>query len=178
MRRPVDRIQTVVALGLLALFLIVATLLAGLTTSRAYDSGLRAERQEHATHRPVMATVVATNDLSSDDSDRGLHPVALLRWRANDGTLRSGGTPKRQGDRVGSQRQIWIDVAGNLTRRPRAHGQTIADASLVGTASLTVVAIPCFLLYVAVRHRLDRRRFDQWTADWARTAPLWTRRSS
>jgi hypothetical protein len=178
MRRPVDRIQTIVALGLLTLFLIVATLVAGLTTSRAYDSGMQAERREHATRQPVMATVVAAGILSPDDSSQGIHPAIWLQWRAKDGTLRSGESPKRGGDRLGSQRWIWIDGAGNLTRRPRGHGQTITDAALVGAASLMAVALPCFLLYVAVRHHLDRRRFDQWTADWARTAPLWTRRSN
>jgi hypothetical protein len=177
MRRPIDRIQTAVALGLLALFMIVVPLVAGLSTSRAYDSGLRAERQEHTSHQPVMATV-ASDDVSSDGSGRHFLPAVRLRWRANDGTLRSGETLKRRGDRIGSQRWIWVDRAGNLTRMPRGHAQTIADAALVGTASLTAVAIPCFLLYVAVRRYLDRRRLDQWTADWARTAPLWTRRSS
>jgi hypothetical protein len=176
MRRPVDRIQTAVALGLLILFLAFAPLVAGLTTGRAYDSGLRAERQEGATHRPATAAVVAGDGIT-DNSMRGIRPTVRLRWRAHDGTLRSALVPQRQGDRAGSRRRIWIDGAGNLTRRPREHGQTVAGAALAGTASLTVVALPCLVLYLAVRRRLDRRRFDQWTADWARTAPIWTRRS-
>jgi hypothetical protein len=175
MRRPVDRIQTAVALSLLVLFLIVAPVLTWTASSRAYGSGLRAERQEQTTHRPAVATVVAGDGIT-DGSTRGISPTVRLRWLAPDGTARSGVVPEREGDQAGSQRRIWIDGTGDLTSRPREHGQTAADAALAGMASVTAVALPCVVLYVAVRRCLDRRRFDQWTADWARTAPLWTRR--
>jgi hypothetical protein len=176
MRRPVDRLQTAVALGILTLFMVVAPVAAGLTAGRAYDSGMRAERQERTTHRPAVATVVAGDGIT-DNTVHGLRPTARLQWRAHDGALRSALVPQRERDRAGSHRRIWIDRTGNLTRKPREHGQTVADAALAGSGSVTMAALPCLLVYLLVRRRLDRRRFDQWTADWARTAPLWTRRS-
>ncbi|MGI8332442.1 Rv1733c family protein [Actinomadura scrupuli] len=175
MRRPVDRVQTAAALGLLIVFLALAPLVAGVTTGRAYDSGMRAERQERTAHRPVVATIVAGDGIT-DNSVRGIRPTVRLQWRAHDGTLRSALVPQRERDKAGSHRRIWIDRTGNLTRRPREHGQTVADAALAGTASVTMVALPCLLLYLMVRRRLDHHRFAEWTADWARTAPLWTRR--
>jgi hypothetical protein len=147
-----------------------------LATSRAYDFGQRAERQERVTHRPVVATVVA-GDSVTGGSAQGTGPTVRLSWRAHDGTARFAVVPERETDRVGSQHRIWIDETGNLTRKPRDHGQTFVDTVLAGTASVAAVVLPCVVLYVAVQRRLDRRRDDQWTADWARTAPIWTRRT-
>ncbi|GAA2576941.1 hypothetical protein SMC26_29925 [Actinomadura fulvescens] len=167
LRRRIDRVQRLAALGLLALFLLAAPPVAGWCASWSYDSGLRAERAEHAERRQVLATVVSTGGVGST-GDRYVHETVHARWTAPDGTARTGSLPSWKGAKPGVTKRIWVDHKGTVAIRPRPHSRTVTDAAYAALAATTAVGIPILAAYGLLRRRFDRVRAAEWEAAWAR----------
>ncbi len=174
MRRRVDRVQQSIMAVLLLVFLVAGPLLTGYAASRAYATGQQAEQTQRAQRHLVTATVAGPAKLGADASGRGVERMVTVGWTEN-GRPRTTQIPELPGDHTGVQRQIWVDAAGHLTGRPRDHAQTITDTTLAAIFALAGVALPLIGLRALIRGRLDRRRYAQWDADWAHTAPIWTR---
>ncbi|HEY7487154.1 MAG TPA: hypothetical protein VH912_22045 [Streptosporangiaceae bacterium] len=169
LRRPVDRAQSAIALGLFLVFLVLGPIVTLHVVQRVYDSGVRTERQ-HSTRQQVEATVVEYLQPSSTSIGyRG-----RIQWRAADGSVRSGTVITAKP--VGGHLQVWVDKSGAITGAPQTRTLTIGTTGFAGAGGLAAVGLPLAFGYALVRRRFERRRFADWDAEWSRIAPLWTGR--
>ncbi|MFB4315547.1 hypothetical protein [Actinomadura sp. 21ATH] len=172
LRRPVDRAQRRIAVGLLVLLVAIAVPLASWAAAWAYDLGSRAERAERAERREVVATVVATGGTSSRDPYY-VHETLQATWArpepGPDGErTRTGTLPSWKDAEVGQTRRIWVDREGAPAVRPRPHSRTVTDAMYAAFAATLAAGAPVLLAYLLVRRRCDRHRDALWDAAWAR----------
>ncbi len=167
LRRRVDRVQRLVALGLLLLLLGTAPPVAALAASWSYGSGMNAEYAERANRHQVVATVTSTGGLGSS-GDRYIHETVQATWPGANGKPHVGTLPAWKNAKVGAQRTIWVDRNAEPTVRPRPHSRTVTDAVYAGAAAVLGCGIPVLSAYALVRRRCDRHRDAMWEADWAR----------
>lgn len=174
MRRPVDRTQTIIGLGLFLLFLVLGPMVAAGAVRLVYDAGVGVERHESATRSQVDGIVVGRDATRAGFSGQVLGSPDHVRWRAADGSWRIGvfDTGKRAGQHV----PLWVDHAGAISRAPQNHTQTLGSAGFAGAGGLVAVAVPLALGYVLTRRRFDQRRFAEWDDEWALISPQWTGR--
>ncbi|MBA9006806.1 Rv1733c family protein [Thermomonospora cellulosilytica] len=168
MRRRVDRAQWAVGVVLTAVFLLTAPLLAVWAGSWAYDSGMRAERHQHATRWEVTATVTGPGGVTGD---RYLHKTVQATWRAPDGSVRAGRIPAWKNAEAGAHRRIWVDRSGDPVARPRPHSRTLVDTAYAAGGGALGVGLPLLGVYWLVRRHCDRIRYALWDAEWARIDP-------
>jgi hypothetical protein len=167
LRRPVDRVQRMIAFGLLILFLAAAPPVAAYFAHWSYDSGMRAEQRERAHRHPVMATVLSTGGIGSS-GDRYVHETVRAQWNGPDGRTHVDSLPAWKNAKVGSVQRIWVDDSGKVAVRPRPHSRTVTDSVYAAGAAVLGVAFPILVAYGLTRRRCDRRRDDLWEAAWAR----------
>ncbi|MBE1535062.1 Rv1733c family protein [Actinomadura algeriensis] len=167
LRRPVDRVQRLLGLALLLIFLGAAPPLAMWAGSTSYAAGSRAEEAERRDRQRVTATVTTTGGTSTS-GDRFVHETVQATWPGPDGEPLAGTLPSWRGVEVGDRRAIWVDRAGEPTVAPRPHSRTVTDAVYAGTAAILGTALPVAVAYGLVRRRCDRHRDALWDADWAR----------
>ncbi|MGW3988824.1 Rv1733c family protein [Streptomyces sp. NPDC004830] len=174
LKRPVDRLETWVLLGVWTLT-VVAGVLAGTHVCRSVEEGLARERVEW---RPAMARL-AERAPGAPVRDRGSSPAdqvwATARWTAPDGSVRTGLLRVPEGSPAGTPVTVWTDPEGRRVTRPLTASQARFRAVLTGgVAGVCAAAVP-LLFGGAVGRRLERRRIDSWDAAWARFDPLWGR---
>jgi hypothetical protein len=177
MRRPADRIESV--LRLMVLILLVAGVpLAAVTAGRAVDHwGLRqaqAQRSEELVVRAIL-TVRAT-------SDTDLHPYSNVpmawvaaRWTAPDGSVHHGQVLAPEGAQAVSTVAVWIDRSGALTAPPMASKQIYVDVAIAVMAAAELLPLLLIGLLLVSRHFLDLKRMKAWSAEWGTTGPQWSR---
>jgi len=167
LRRPVDRVQRMIALVLLVLLVGTAGPLSIWAASRSYQSGVRAGQAERAERHQVVATVAPAGPDAS--GDRYLHETLRATWRGADGELRTAALPPSWKDaEVGAQRKIWVDRDGDPAVPPRPHSRTVTDAAYAGVAAVLGCSLPILLVHYLVRRRCDRHRDELWEDAWAR----------
>jgi hypothetical protein len=174
----VDRTQTVLTTALLILLLVAAPLTAWLTATRAYADGQRAESRERAAYRLVPATVVHTGEVRANGAGQFIGETIRLRWADRQARMRYGTIDVGYRARAGATVPVWTDAGGAISHQPRTHERTRSDTAWAGMEGASAVTVPAIVAYLIVRRRLDRRRYGRWEDDWARIAPLWTRRTS
>jgi hypothetical protein len=175
MRRPLDRNQTIIGFGLSLVFLVLGSIVAAGVFQFVCDAGAKAERHESATRHQVDAIVVGREVTRAGVSGQVLGSPDQVQWRAADGSRRTGAIDT--GKRVGQHVTLWVDNAEAISRAPQNRTQTLGTAGFAGAGGLLAVAAPLALGYWVVRRRFDRRRFAEWTDEWALTSPRWTGRS-
>ncbi|WP_157430824.1 Rv1733c family protein [Actinomadura macra] len=167
LRRRVDRVQRIVALGLLVLLLGAAPPLAAWAGAWSYDAGVRAEQAERTSRHQVVATVTSTGGIGSS-GDRYIHETIQATWPGADGKSRTGTLPSWKNAKAGAQRTIWVNGKAEPTVRPRPHSRTVTDATYAAAATVLGLSMPLLLAYALVRRRCDRYRDELWEAEWAR----------
>jgi hypothetical protein len=190
LRRPVDRAQRWIALGLLMLLVMIAMPAAAWAAGLAYQSGVGAERAERAERTQVVATVVATGGVGSS-GDHYVHETLRATWprpgassgqNAESGQdaarTRTGTLPSWKDAEVGQRRRIWVDRQGDPVAGPRPHSRTVTDAVYAAFAATLASGAPLLLIYLLVRHRCDRYRDGLWDEAWARMDAERGRRAS
>ncbi|MDQ1021524.1 Rv1733c family protein [Streptomyces afghaniensis] len=174
LKRRADKVEAWVVLGVWMLTVFVAVL-AGLTVGRSVEDGLARERVEW---RPLVARLAerAPGTASGNgDVTRAEHVWAQARWTAADGSSHSGQVRVPAGSRAGSPITVWTDREGRQVTRPVGEVQARIRASLIGGVAGVFAATAPLAAGRAVRRRLERRRMDQWDAEWSRFGPLWGR---
>jgi hypothetical protein len=167
LRRRVDRVQRLIAMGLLLLLLGIAPPLAAWTASWSYGAGSNAEHAERANRHQVVATVTSTGGIGSS-GDRYIHETVQASWPGPGGKARVGTLPSWKNAKIGAHRTIWVDRKGDPTVRPRPHSRTVTDAAYAAGATVLGCALPILFVYALARRRCDRHRDAMWEADWAR----------
>jgi len=171
LRRTLDRIEAVVAGGLVVAFLAGAPL-AALTTGHAvYRIWSRTADVQQATWHRVPAVLLAGLSVSGYDDGR----VAVW-WRASDGRRRTGTVPAPSGARAGRTVAVWVDTAGRVTGPPVTLLQVRGMAVLAAVLACIAVGFIVVCAGLLARSVLGRRRLAAWDADWRATEPQWTGR--
>ncbi|MGI8329267.1 Rv1733c family protein [Actinomadura scrupuli] len=162
MRRREDHIQSAVALLLVALYLVAASLAVFPIGSHVYAAGVRAEKTQATERHRVVGTV----------TDPTATRTARVTWREADGTWH---TADYQGSKVltDGRTRVWVDRSGHLTPQPRRHSQTVTDTGMAAVGVMLMLAISFSIPYYATRRRMDRNRYRRWDADWERAGVRW-----
>jgi Flp pilus assembly protein CpaB len=152
-------------------FALVGALLAGVVAADVV--GASAE-QQRAESRQVTAVLV------KDAEDPGASRVttdhlvwATVRWTGPDGTTRTDQARVPPKSQAGSKVDVWTDGRGAVVNEPLSEGETllhsIAGGVLAGAATGGLV-LGCSWL---VRVGMERRRLEQWAAEWERMDTPW-----
>ena len=173
LRRTIDRIEAVVAGGLVVAFLAGAPLAAVAGGHAAYSSAARIAHAQQAAWHQAPAVLLATAPAAGYRQ----HQVSVpARWTAPDGTRHAGTVLASPGTRAGRVVMVWVDMAGWPTGgRPLRLSQARDEAELA--TMLAPLALGLILLGAGwlVHVVLGRRRLAAWDADWQVTEPHWTK---
>lgn len=174
LKRRADAVEAWVVLGAWTLT-VVAGVLAGLGISRSVEHELARERVEWrpvTAHLTEQAPGTATRQSVTSSGDR---VWAKVSWTVPDGSARTGQARVEPGSASGSPVTVWTDREGRLVTRPATPDQARFRAAMIGTLlGLGAAAVP-FVGGRVLCSRLERRRMDQWDAEWALFGPLWGR---
>ncbi|WP_406470065.1 hypothetical protein [Streptomyces sp. NBC_01615] len=168
-RNPLRRRSDIVEAWMLlaaGILVVVGGLLAGLVTQAGVERDLDRQR---SVRQAVTALLVedATNKppAGAADDDR---VWATAHWTALDGSTRTGQTKVRPDTPAGTRVTVWTDEHGHLTSKPVTHEEAQLQAALAGTLAAVITSGAVVGSACAARACLDRRRMEQWDADWAR----------
>jgi hypothetical protein len=176
LRRTADRVEAAIMAGLIAVFLCGAPL-AGLAAGQAAAAGgLRIEQAQAAWHQVTAVLLRKAPESIHPMFQVSLKPLVPARWKAPDGTARTGEVYAPAGAAAGSTVTVWIDGSGRPTVSPVQRGDVIEATALAASLAAVAVAAMLALLGLIARWVLDRRRLAAWEARWAVTGPQWTRR--
>ncbi|WP_432157419.1 MULTISPECIES: Rv1733c family protein [unclassified Streptomyces] len=175
LKRRSDTVEGWVLLGAWLLTVLVGTV----TGWAAAGSVERSLARERAEWRPVRGALVerAPGRADTRATGAGERVWAEARWEAPDGTVRTGQVRVRPGSAQGAAVRVWTDPRGRMVSEPASPEEARLRALLIGVLSGACVACVPFVAGRAIRARLERRRGEQWDADWARFDPLWGHRT-
>ncbi|MFF0130377.1 Rv1733c family protein [Streptomyces mirabilis] len=146
--------------------IVVGGLVAGLVTAGAVGRDLDRQR---ADARSVAA--VLTKDAPTSVAPRLGTPQqvrAMVRWTAPDGSVHSGRTTVAAGSHAGARVAVWTDTRGRLTSQPLAPSEAAFRAALAGVLAAVGAGGAVWGGAQAARAALNRRRLEQWAAEWER----------
>ena len=174
LRRGTDRLQTAIVIGLCALFLISAPLLATAAGRRMHQAGLAQQRAEQACHQ-VWAVALQSAPPADQYASQWGEAGVLARWAAPGGVTRIGEILAPAGLASGQSVRIWVNASGWQTGPPLAARQLAAR--VIGVAVLVPMLLAVALLGIGwlARWLLNRRRLADWEAAWTFVEPQWSR---
>ena len=175
LRRRTDRVESVLKVVLIVVFLLGGPLIAGLAGQRTETIGMRQVRQEQF-WRQADAVLLRS-------APRPYYVYGSMatfgepgRWTTRSGATKVGEIPVQAGARAGSVVPIWLDRAGRVT------GRVPLTRALVGLRTFMAVFLTLALLAVGLlfagglaRWLLNRRRLIDWGIEWASFGPRWTK---
>ncbi|MEX3105718.1 MULTISPECIES: hypothetical protein [unclassified Streptomyces] len=177
LRRRSDVVEAWVLLGAWV-FAVLTGVLAGWAAADSMERGLARERAEWHTVEGTLTESAPPPSADPQSPARTEQLWTKVTWPGPDGIPHSGQVRVPAGSSAGTHVQVWTDAQGRLVTEPTTPSQARLRSTLVGTlAGTTTAAIP-FITGRLLRGRLERRRMDQWGADWARFDPLWGRRQT
>jgi hypothetical protein len=173
LRRPVDRIEGAVLVGLFAAF--------GLAVVIAAMVGTHTYQVQHAATvglRPASALLLQ-NGPSADSMGRV--GQAEARWFVpgggeQSGVLTTATAPDIAGAVAGARISVWLDRSGQPTYPPGDQAVMIIYSLVAGAMVAGLAGMALLFVYALCRVALDRRRLAAWESAWDRTGPRWTTR--
>lgn len=154
---------------------LLAGLLAGLGAAAAVEADADRRRAESRAVSAVLAENAEGEVLARVGSDQRVW--ATVRWTAPDGSTRTDEVRVVPGTPAGDRVTVWTDRSGALTAAPVGAGEARLHAALLGVlASASVGGVVLGAAWL-VRARLDRRRMEQWDAEWERIDTRWGRKT-
>ena len=168
--RPSDVLEAWVLLTACVLAL-VGALLAGLATQGVVERDLDQQRVER--QAVTAALVEDAKDKPPAGAADGDRVWATARWTAPDGSTRTGQTKVGPDAPAGTRVTVWTDQHGALTSKPVTHEEAPLQSALAGVLAAGVTVGVVAGGTGAAKAWLDRRRMEQWAADWARTDTRW-----
>jgi hypothetical protein len=174
LKRRADRIEAWVVLGVWTLT-VLAGVQAGTAVSRWVEDGLARERVEWRPLVGRLAERAPGTPAEGGAASRADRVWARATWTAVDGSAHSGQLRVPAGSPAGTPVTVWTDREGRQVTRPITPAQARVRAGLLGgAAGLAAAAVP-LVGGRALLGRLERRRIDQWDAEWSRFGPMWGR---
>ncbi|GAA2891829.1 hypothetical protein Acy02nite_14900 [Actinoplanes cyaneus] len=175
LRRPEDRIESLLVFLLVLVFLAGAPLLAWRAGKAGYSSDMRARDWERAHVFRVDAVLVEDSGTFGATGPRTVAPrAARATWTAPDGSARSGIVQTETEVRAGARIAIWVDDTGSPHMPPGRHSPA-SQGVLLAVAAVLCLLVALIGVHRAGRGLLDRRRDRAWTREWAQVGPRWSR---
>jgi hypothetical protein len=154
----------------------LVTTAGAVATGAVVADDVRHHLDQQRTQRHAMAAVLA-----QDATRRAGYPsdsFALVSWTTPDGTRHSAradvGAARKSGDPV----TVWTDSRGRLTPAPldatAARLQAATDGAAAGVAAGGLGLLGCG---IAARF-CERRRTEEWAAEWTVVGPRWDHRTA
>jgi hypothetical protein len=174
LKRRADAVEAWVVLGAWTLTVLVGVLV-GVAVNGTVEHGLARERAEW---RPVVAHLTERAPgaaVTRSGAANGERVWAEVRWTVPDGSAHTGQARVAAGSGTGTPVTVWTDPAGRLVTKPATAAQARLRAALTGALIGAGAASVPFVGGRLLCGRLERRRMEQWDAEWARFGPLWGR---
>jgi hypothetical protein len=162
LRRRIDRLEAAMITGLMALFLIVAPILATVAGHWAATAAMRTQRAQSA-WRQVTAIVQRSAPGQQDDAPGPAGTAwARARWTAQDGQRHEGWVPVSRGAVPGARARVWIDQSGSLALPPLTRSDL--RGSIVTARVLTACGLALVFCFIGREGRLvfRQRRLAGW----------------
>ncbi len=176
LRRTADKVEAVVIMVLLVLFLAGAPLAALAVGHGVSASSTRAERAQAGWHQ-VPAVLLRTAPVQGQARGQAaMESRVPVRWTAPGGVSRTGQAYAPSGTAAGSSVPVWTDGSGRQTGVPVRSTDAATLAVLVASLAVVAVAILACLAWLFAHRVLDRRRLAGWDAGWSDTGPQWSGR--
>jgi hypothetical protein len=174
LRRPVDRIESLATLALVAVFLIVTPLVAFGAGRWSWDAGAATARAEQAAWHQVGAVVTKGVPKPQNDPYGAVYLAQVpVRWIVG-GITHTGQVTTAAGVRTGATVKVWTNASGQLTNAPLAQGQIDHQAFFAGLLAVLGFSLLLGVTALVIRRILQRRRMAAWDAEWRATGPLWS----
>jgi hypothetical protein len=175
LRRPVDRFESMLVLGLLAVFLVATPLIAFGVGRWAWDGATSTARTEQAAWHRVTAVVLEGVPAPKNDPYGAIYLAQVpVRWIARDGTSHTGRVAAAAGLRTGAKVTVWTSPSGQLTGPPLGRAQIAHQAAFAGLLAVLGFSILLSVTALVTRRMLQRRRMAAWDAEWRATGPSWS----
>ena len=168
-----DRVEAFIFGGLLVAAAAAAPVAAMTASHWAYTSAQQAARVQRETSSPVPADLLAVPGTAPSAVTTMV--MARARWTAPAGATRTGEIPVPADSVRGDAVTIWTDQAGNLTSPPLTPAQVAEQGTFGSVAGVALTVVTLLVAAGITRFLVNRRRMAAWDADWAVTAPMWTR---
>jgi hypothetical protein len=173
LRRRWDRVEAFIFGGLLVVAAVAAPVVAMAGSHWAYTSARQAASLQRETSYRVPAGLLAVP--ATPPSAVTTMVAARAQWTAPTGATRTGEIPVQAGMVRGDVVTIWTDQAGNLTNPPMTLAQVAEQGTFGSVAGVALTVVTLLVAAGITRILVNRRRLAAWDADWAVTAPMWTR---
>jgi hypothetical protein len=176
LRRRTDRIEAVIRLVTVILFL-VGVPIAAIAVARQTDHvALRLAHAQQAAEHEVTA-VLLQRAAASEAADP-YAPVqltyVLARWQPPGRPAQTGQVLAQTGAPAGSTVTVWIGASGAFASPPPGHQVIAGDVCIAALVTCLVASLILLASNTLARRALDRRRLRAWDADWRATGPLWS----
>lgn len=178
LRRRTDRIEAVLRLATVILFL-VGVPIAAIVVGRQVDHmALRNAHAQQAAKHEVTAVLLERAQVSGAQNPYASTQMTdvLARWQPPGQSPRSGQVLAPAGTPAGSNVTIWIDASGAVTSPPPDHRDIVGDVTIAVVVTCIVASVLLLGASALARRVLDRRRLKAWDAEWRATGPLWSGR--
>jgi hypothetical protein len=178
LRRPTDRIEAVIRLVTIVLF-VVAVPIAVIAVGRQADHLTlhQAQAQQAREHQVTAVLLQQAQATGVPDPYTSIQVTSVLaRWQPPGRPSRSGQVLASAGARAGSTVTIWINASGALASPPPDHRDIAGDVTVAAVTAGLLASLLVLGTNALSRRALDRRRLNAWDAEWRATGPLWTGR--
>jgi hypothetical protein len=137
-----------------------------------YGNGLRESRVGPGHRQQVTATLLKQPSLAIGATGAA---TATARWTTPAGRVRTGQIPAPVKAGEGTRVRVWVDREGTPTTPPPSRTDVLMRS--IGTAVFVQVTVALLIVsaFTVFRCLLDRRRYAQWEAAWARADDRWRR---
>jgi hypothetical protein len=164
LRRGSDRAEGWLNAVLLIILVLAGSTMATYTSRGAYRSQAKAAAWERAHRFEVWALLV---------SEPVAPGAAQARWKAPDGTARTGPVAAPPNTAVGARVPIWVDERGAVSTSP-LHRSPARHAAGVAMVTVLLVGTALAAIWLCCRRLLDRRRLRTWRDEWQEVGPRWS----
>ena len=172
LRRRSDRIEVWLLPAVVAAFLVLGPLVAGLAIGQAHAANAADARAQQALH-PVPGVVLAAAPGPMRHHGTGWLAWTAARWTAG-GVTHTGQIPVGAGTSAGSRVQVWLNGAGHVQAPPLTPGLARDRVLVAASLALTALAFALAVAAALSRWGLNRRRLSGWAADWLMVERRWS----
>jgi hypothetical protein len=172
LRRPIDRVESMVMAGLAIAFLAVAPVAAAVAADAVHSSGAYTAQAQRSDWHQVPAVLLSSAVVSGD----GYQPSVVAMWAAPNGAIRIGMVPAPLVPRVGATVMVWVNAAGWQTGQPLQPSQVQSQMVLAATFAPVVLGLVLLCAGQLAHHLLQRQRLAGWDVEWRTVEPEWSRR--
>ena len=171
LRRPIDRVESLIMAGLAIAFLAVAPLAAAVAADAVHSNGAYTVQAQRANWHQVSAVLLSSALVSGD----GYQPSVVAIWAAPNGAVRIGMVPAPPVPRVGAKVMVWVNAAGWQTGRPLQPSQVQSQMVLAAMFAPVVLGLVLLCAGQLAHYLLQRQRLAVWDVEWRTVEPQWSR---